>query len=77
MDLEPPPIPTMPAPIIPPPEPRPQIPSQVGVGSAVAPGGQAPVWNVTNSVINVGQQRVTTQGPNPQPGASPLAATPP
>lgn len=30
--------------------------------AAASPNGQAPVMHVTNSVVNVGQQRVSTQG---------------
>jgi hypothetical protein len=78
LDLGPPPIPSIPKPIIPPPESRPVTTPQIGVGGSTAPGGQAPVWNVTNSVINVGQQRVATQGNNPQSASgTPVAEIPP
>jgi hypothetical protein len=74
IDIGPPPVTMPPPPIIPPVEPKPISTPTVGVGGAMAPGGQAPVWNVTNSVINVGQQRVSTQGNNPQTGSTDLAA---
>jgi hypothetical protein len=49
----------------------------VGVGGSQAQGGQAPTLNINNSVVNVGQQEVGTQGgPLGAPGTDAPKAPP-
>jgi len=52
-----------------PPAPTGPTPPTIGVAGGGAPGAQAPTMNISNSVVNVGQQDVGTQG-NPAAPAS-------
>lgn len=54
-------VPLPPRPTIMPPSGDRNPPPIVGVGGSNAPSGQAPVMHISNSVVNVGQQRVNTQ----------------
>jgi len=48
-------------------------PSTIGMGGGESPAGQAPTMHIVNSVVNVGQQHVSTQASS---GASGAAAPP-